>query len=421
MKHLDAECEVLGKIEIDELVEFLRGFISIPSLGGNEGPAQEYIIEHLSELGLEVESWDMDFEELGKHPDFSMVVERNEGLGVIGTWKAEGQGRSLILNGHVDVVPAGDEDRWIHPPWSGTVDGGRVYGRGSVDMKGGIACGIYAVKAVIDSGVELEGDLIVNTTVGEEDGGVGALDAVLHGLKGDGAVVMEPSETCIVPAHAGACCFRITIRGRSAHACVREEGVDAIEKFYPIMTALRELERERNRDVTDPLYSRYRLPYAINFGRIKAGEWPGSVAEKLICEGRMGVAVDESLKEARSNFEAVVIEAARRDPWLRGNPPNVDWWGYQYSPARAPLDHPLISTLKGAARSITGVEPRVEGVTYASDMRHLVNLGGIPTVIFGPGDVKNAHTDNEFVSIEDLKMVTKTLALTILRFCGVKG
>lgn len=416
----DVERRALEHIDFKGLLGFLCDFIAVPSLGGEERPAQEFMAGRLGELGFGVETWEMDFDELRGHPSFSMVVEREEGLGVLGTIGGDRGGRSLILNGHVDVVPIGDESNWSRPPWRGTVAEDRVYGRGAVDMKGGIACALYAAKAVLDSGVELAGELVFNTTIGEEDGGVGALDAVLHGMRADAAVVMEPSETLIVPAHAGACCFRITVPGKSAHACVREEGVDAIEKFYPVMRALRGLEEERNKEVDDPLYSRYRLPFAINLGRVRGGEWPGSVAESMVCEGRIGVAVDESIDHARRSLERAVAEVAERDPWLRGHPPKVEWWGYQYAPSKTPVGHPIIETVKGACGEVTGRTPGVEGATYASDMRHLVNVGGIPTVIFGPGDVRNSHQPDEYVPIEDLKTVTRALTLTILRFCGYR-
>jgi acetylornithine deacetylase len=208
------------------------------------------------------------------------------------------------------------------------------------------------------------------------------------------------------------------VTGRSAHACVREEGVSAIEKFIPLYGALRDLEYERNSLVDDPLYSRYTIPYALNIGKVRGGSWPGSVAESLCFEGRLGVAVGEGVEEARRSLEDAVRKAAEGDAWLRDHPPRVEWVGYQFEPASVPVDKPIVSTIRDAFADATGKGARLEGMTYASDMRHLVNTGGTPSVLFGPGDVRNAHGPDEYVPIGELKAAAQTIALTILRFCG---
>src|SRR6185503_10928012 len=168
--------------------------------------------------------------------------------------------RSLIFNGHVDVVPAGDPANWRYPPWQGAIVDDRVYGRGAVDMKGGLCCALFAARALRDAGVRLKGKLIIESVIGEEDGGVGTLAAVLRGYTADGAVIIEPTELCLAPAQAGALNFRVTIPGLAAHGCVREEGVSAIEMFIPIHAALMALERDRNAGAKDALYARYDLP-----------------------------------------------------------------------------------------------------------------------------------------------------------------
>ncbi|GAG50554.1 unnamed protein product, partial [marine sediment metagenome] len=215
------------------------------------------------------------------------------------------------LNGHVDVVPAGDEDLWNYPPWQGTVVQGKVYGRGAADMKGGLCCALFAAKAVQDAGVLLKGRLILESVIGEEDGGVGTLAAVLRGYSADGAIVAEPTELAVAPAQAGAFNFRVTIPGKAAHGCVREEGVSPIEKFIPIHEALMTLECERNEGHQDPLYARYKLPNALCIGTVRAGTWASSVAESLVFEGRYGIAVDEDQEAARRALEEVVAEAAQ--------------------------------------------------------------------------------------------------------------
>ncbi|MBS1965392.1 MAG: ArgE/DapE family deacylase [Chloroflexi bacterium SZAS-1] len=414
------EQRVLDAIDIDGLLALLCELIAIPSLDGTpeELAVQQRVAEWMHAAGLEVDTWELDFATLYQHPQASWEVERARGLGVVGMLGTGQGGRSLIFNGHTDVVPAGDTSNWHFLPFVGTIADGRVYGRGSVDMKGGLCCALLAAKALNDAGVRLNGRLMIQSVIGEEDGGIGTLAAVLRGYTADGAVIMEPTELRVAPAQAGALNFRLTIPGLAAHGCVREEGVSAIEKFFPIYAALMELERERNAHATDPLYARYTLPYALCIGTLRAGTWASSVAESLVCEGRYGVAVGEDIPAAQRRFEACVVQAAQADPWLREHPPIVEWWGGRFEPAAIATEHPLATTVAEAFHDATAGPARFEGMTYGADMRLLVNVGHTPTVMFGPGDVRVAHRPDEFVPIADLVAVTRTLALTALRFCG---
>jgi acetylornithine deacetylase len=413
----EIERRVLDMIDVEGLLATLADLIAIRSLGGQETLAQEYVAQFMDRLGMDVDVWELDFDVLHQHPAFSMEIERPGAVGVVGAM-GEGGGQSLILNGHVDVVPAGDEAKWSYPPWQATAAEGRVYGRGACDMKGGLACALHAAKAIHDAGVELQGRLLIESVVGEEDGGVGTLAAVLRGYRADGAVVIEPTDLAIAPAQAGALSFRVTVPGFSAHGCVREEGVSAIEKFFPIQQALSELERARNQTAPHPLYARYQLPYALCIGHVEAGDWASSVADWLVFQGRYGIAPGENLAGARRQFEQAVAQAAQADPWLREHPPTVEWRGGQFAPASIPADHPLVGILTAAYGEATGTPSRVEGMTYGADMRLLVNEGQTPTVLFGPGDVRCSHRPNEFVPVDDLLTATQTLALATVRFCG---
>ena len=414
------EQRILDAIDIEGMLAYLCELIAIPSLGGQETAVQESVAAKMKQIGLDVDVWELDFDQLRQHPAFGIEIEREHALGVVGVMGGAGgdEGRSLILNGHVDVVPAGDEANWRYPPWQGTSADGRIYGRGAVDMKGGLCCALFAAKALHDAGVRLKGRLIVESVIGEEDGGVGTLATILRGYRADGAVVVEPTELQIVPAQAGALNFRVTVPGHSAHGCMREEGVSAIEKFIPIYQAVMALEKDRNSKSSDPLLARYTLPYPICIGTLQAGHWASTVAESLTFEGRYGVALEENLAEARHALEDAVAKAAQADPWLREHPPQVEWWGGQFAPARTAVDHPIVTTTSKAFEDASGTHSRLEGVTYGADMRLLVNQGGTPTILFGPGDVRNSHRPDEFVPITDLITTVRTLVLTILRFCA---
>jgi acetylornithine deacetylase len=414
------EQRVLAAIDHDGLLAALGELVAVESLDGTpeELRAQEVAAAIMERCGLAVERRAIDLEALRSHPAFCWEVERERALGVVGVIGAERGGRSLIFNGHVDVVPAGDLANWRYPPWQATLADGRVYGRGSVDMKAGVCCAIFAAKAIADAGVRLRGRLLVQTVMGEEDGGFGTLAAVLAGPSADAAVVVEPTELRVAPLQAGAHNFRLTVYGLAAHGCVREEGVSAIEKFAPLHRAILELERERNERLRHPLFARYRTPYPICIGTLRAGTWASSEAESLTAEGRFGIAIGEDPMAARRELERAVAAAAEADPWMREHPPRLEWWGGTFDPAGTPEDDPIVAAVAQSFGEATGAPAALEGMTYGADMRLLVNVGGIPTVLFGPGDVRVSHRPDEYVPVADIIACTRTLALTALRFCG---
>lgn len=413
-----AEARALAAVDIDDLVGTLCELIAYASDQGREITIQHHLSGLLSGIGMDTDVWEIDLEQLRGHPAHAVEIERDRAIGVLGRW-GRGQGPSLILNGHVDVVPAGELERWSVPPFVGTVRDGRVYGRGAVDMKGGLCCAIHAVKAIMDAGLELNGSVMIQPVVGEEDGGLGTLAAIERGHRADGAIVLEPTELAVAPAQAGALSFRITVPGLAAHGALRAEGVDPLDFCGPVLAALRDLERERNQRLSHPLFADYAIPYAICVGVVRAGVWASTVAETLVLEGRYGIGIGEDADRARTELETAVAELAASDPWLSEHPPVVEWWGARFMPAAIAEDHRLVTMLSGAFDSVTGQPPALRGMPYGADLHLLVNQGGIPSVLFGPGDVRVAHAPDEFVPIEDLEAVTRALVATIIRFCGV--
>ncbi len=417
----EIERTVLEGIDEGKLVRTLCDLVDARSDGGRESEAQRRVAAALESAGLDTDVWELDFASLLDHPACSTEIDRDEGLGVVGLLGGDPGGRSLILNGHVDVVPAGNPESWSVPPWRGTVRDRAVFGRGTVDMKGALSAAIEAARAIAGSGVRLRGALLIESVIGEEDGGIGTLAAILRGHTADAAVVMEPTGLAVAPAQAGALNFRVEVRGRAAHGALRDEGVSAIDAFLPVYRALQELEARRNRTVEDPLFRRYSLPYPICVGTIRGGEWASSVPEAVSFEGRYGIAVGEDLHEARAMLEGAVAGAAEDSPWLRSHPPAVTWWGGRFPPARTDENHAIVRTLMDAHSDLLGRRPRVEGMPFGSDMGLLVNVARIPTVLFGPGDIRNAHRPDEHVAVADLLSAARILALAALRFCGYEG
>ena len=409
------EQAVLDAIDVDALVALASELIAIPSVNGDEVTAQHHMIGVLQGIGMDVDTWPIDMDALAGHEAFSAEVEHPDALGVVGS--AGGDGPTLLLNGHIDVVPTGDPADWTSPPFEPSVRDGRLYGRGACDMKGGLAAAVHAVDAVLRAGVDIDGRVLLASVIGEEDGGSGTLATLLHGVTADACIISEPTELAVVPANAGALSFRIRLRGLSAHGAMREEGVSAIERLPIVHRALLDLERTRNSREADPLFSWLKLPFAICAGRVRGGDWPSSEADWLELEGRYGVAPGEDLDAARAELEDAVAAAARTDEWLASHPPTVEWWGGQFLPGRTDADHPIVSTVGDALRDAAGREAAVRGMPYGCDLGLMDRVGGIPTVVFGPGDVRAAHRPDEHVPVDELVACARTLALSIVRFC----
>jgi acetylornithine deacetylase len=236
------------------IVNFLQELIRIPSVTGDEGPIQEFIASKLKEMGLEVEVFVPSLEELRKHPAFVEVSQPYEGRpNVVGTLKGTGGGKSLLFNGHVDVIPAGDPESWIHGCWSGDVEDGKLYGRGASDMKSGLAAMTMAVKAIVDSGIKLKGDVILEYVMDEELSGNGTLACVMKGYKADAGICCETSSMRVQPGSIGRIWFEIKVKGKAAGIQRRWEGVNAIEKGYLVTKAVAEFEKVRVERISHPL------------------------------------------------------------------------------------------------------------------------------------------------------------------------
>lgn len=411
----------LAALDLPGLVKTLRELLQIPSVTGSapESQAQHWFAGRLRENSFQTDLWPLDLPVLLADPDFpGLEAPRSEGWGLVGTWGGE-QGKTLVLNGHIDVVPPGDLTQWQNQsPYSGRLEDGKVYGRGACDMKGGLVCNLYAVKAIQAAGIRLKGKILLESVVSEEDGGLGTFATLRRGYRGEAALITEPTDLQIIPACAGALTFRLKLTGLSAHASVRREGVSAIEKFWPVWQALGDLEARRNAG-GHPLMARYGLPYPLSIGTLKAGNWPSSVPDLLEAEGRLGVALDEEPAEARRELEAALAEVCRKDPWLQQHPVEIDWFGGQFASGQLPPGHSLLELVSQTHRQLHGILPEVHGASYGSDLRLMVGLGNIPTLHYGPGHVNLAHAPNEFVPVADLETVTRTLIAVILQFCGV--
>jgi acetylornithine deacetylase len=395
----------------------LSTIVRVPSITGDEGAVQDRMAALLAEVGTAVERVEVDPAEARRDPDWPGEEMPRDRLPIVFGRIGRPGGRRLLLVGHVDVVPIGDPATWTRDPWGATREGERLYGRGAVDMKGGVASILGAVRGLTGSGLadRLDGEVLVASVPSEEDGGQGMLAAIRAGATGDLAVITEPTDLDIVIAHAGAITFRLTVPGRAAHASVRREGVSALDNLQTLVRALQADETARNAAETDPLMTVHGLPYATIVGKVAGGDWASTVIDRIVAEGRYGVKLGQTWRDAERDLLRCIDDANESDPFLREHPATVELTGGRFSSARIPPDHPLPTGLAGVASAVLGRGISLQGEPYGADMRLLVNEGRTPTVIFGPGDKRVAHSADEWVSVDDVAACARTLAAWVVR------
>lgn len=408
-------------IDTARLLEDLRSLVRIPSVTGSEECVADWAADALRELGLDVELAMPDPAVVRADPDWPGEEMPRTALPVVIGRVGTPGGRRIILSGHLDVVPPGDLGTWTADPWGAEVRDGRLYGRGAVDMKGGVAAILAAVRSIVassDGPGDLDGELMVVLVPSEEDGGQGTLAAIREGATADMAVITEPSNLDVVVAHAGAITFRLTVPGRAAHASQRREGVSALDKLFVLVHALEADEARRNAAETDPLMTALGLPYPTIVGMVSGGEWASTVLDRVTADGRYGVRLGQTADEAAAELRACIATACASDDFLRVHPATVEITGGRFGSARVPSDHALAEGLAATVEAVTGRRPALLGEPYGADMQMFVNVGRTPCVIFGPGDVKVAHSADEAVPLDEVETCARVLAAWVRREIG---
>lgn len=395
----------LAAVDRHAIARDVSRLVRVRSVTGSERGAAAEVVALAHELGLDAVLVEHDLESVRAAAGYpGEEAPRAELVGALVTLRG-GDGPRLCLNGHVDVIAEGTET-WAHDPWSGDIEGDAVHGRGAVDMKGGVVAALHALGALKAAGVALAGDAVLQAVASEEDGGLGTFAALEADHDFVACLIPEPTEFGIVCAQAGALTFSGLVRGKTAHAAVRLEGVSALDRYVPIHQALQAYERELNARPRHPLLADHPLPYPLLVGRVSAGRWSSQVPEELRFEGRVGVPVGTGVEHAREEFESVVHSVA----------PDVEiaWTGGQFGSGHTALDDPWVGHVRAAAAEELGAEPPLTGVSYGADMR-LFCARGIPCVMFGPRGLNLAHAVNERVSTTELASVSRTIVRIL---CG---
>lgn len=389
---------------------------------GQEGPIQAFMAERLAKTADRVDKFEPDHASMRHLPGFNPGHEYQGRPNVVATYRGSGGGRSLILNGHADVVAPGPLERWSSPPFEPRVEGGRLYGRGSTDMKAGLAACVLALEAIKQVGGRLKGDVHLQSVVDEEGGGNGTLACIARGYRADAALIAEPTQLQVHVGNRGALLAEIVVEGVPIHASLKGYGVNAIEKVFRLTQALKELETRWMLSRRHPLFS----PPTMNIGEIHGGDGASVVPAR--CLLRFDVEF-LPVEEHDGDQRRVDVDAVRQevqewlsltcagDEWLREHPVEVRW--YQETGAFfTDPDEPVVQTLQSAARDC-GRECRIGGFAAGCDGPLLRNLAGIPTVVFGPGTIRQAHTIDEYVELEQYWEAIRSIALFVWRWSGM--
>lgn len=403
----------------DLAIQLIQDMVRIPSYE-SEKDVQTYITNWWTGRPVDLDCWELDVAELRRHQAFVEVDYDYKGRqNLVVMVRGKGDGRSLSLNGHMDVVPVDPTAEWQHGgPWSGEYTDGKIYGRGSVDMKGGLAISMIVIDALLESGIQLRGDLQMQFVVDEENGGNGTLAAILRGYRSDATIFLEPtSPNYILVSSRGAHFFRISVPGVEGGIEYQFTQPNAIDKAVKLFQATQAYALWRASQADHPLYAHdpTKIPAAIC--KIQAGNWPSTFASQCVMEGSIECLPGEDIDQVTAQFEAYLLETSKQDTWMREHPPRIEWFGLRYEAGATAPDHPLVTGLAEAAATLTGRKPAVVG-GGGSDLRLPVLYANSASVLFGPSGGA-IHSTNEYVDVDSVMAVAKIVGKFILEWCGV--
>lgn len=425
----DITIQVLDAVDrrFEEQVSFLSELASHPSTRGNEQSAQRCMAGKLSELDYPIDSWEIKVSDIEHLPGFSPVMgDYDHAVNVVGSHRSQsGRGRSLILNGHIDVVPVGPLDMWDSAPFEPRIDDGFMYGRGVGDMKAGLVANLYALGALKDIGYQPAADVHFQSVVEEECTGNGMLACFQRGYRAAAALIPEPFAEQLVSAQIGVIWFQIHVKGKPVHVLEAGSGFNAIDASLPLIAALKELEKRWNGPAhSHPHYRHHEHPLNLNIGKIRGGDWASSVPAWCCVDVRMGIFPGQDINAARAEIEACLFEAADRDGYLRKNRPEIIYngflaEGYCLADHDKPEARLAITTLENAHFAVTGDALKQAAITATTDARYPGLYWDTPSLVYGPA-ADAIHGFNERVELESVRRITQSIALFITGWCGLE-
>lgn len=404
-----------------DMVDFAARLVAEPSTLGNEASVLTVMENEMKSLGLTPQKVAIDPQALGSHPGFGPVPWSYEGrynLVAVRPPDAQG-GKSALFNGHLDVVSPEPLSHWSHDPFDPLIKDGWLYGRGAADMKGGVAAMTYAIKAIQAAGLGLAAPVTLEGVIEEECTGNGALACVLAGYEADAVLIPEPLWQGILTTQIGVCWFKVSLDGVAKHVEITHSGVNAIEKCYVLIKALREMEKDLNRG-PHPTFPNNPHPANLNVGIIKGGDWPSTVPAMAEFHCRQGFVPGMSFAEIKAKIETTIAQAAAADPWLAENPPKVEFYAFRSEGHQVSADQPAFNLVSDLKMEVVGSPAPEEHSTATTDLRPFILYGKHPTqaTCYGPRG-ENIHAENERLNLESMIHTAKIYALFLARWCGV--
>lgn len=351
------------------------------------------------------------FTDWGMKPELAEVLEGRPN--VYCTLKGSGGGMSLMLNGHTDTVPAYQMD---FPPFEPYLKEGILYGRGTVDMKGALACMMVAMRLLHHLQVPLKGDLIFSGVINEEDRSEGTEYLVRNGPHADRCVVGEPTSLAIMVGHRGLEWLEFEFIGKAAHGGTPEKGINAISMAAKFIRKVEEkLIPELSKRV-HPIIG----PAVMNFGVIKGGTQPSTVADRCVLQIDRRWVPMEKLDQVLGEYQNILAELKNEDARFNATMKRMEsnMATLDHMPVEIPLDDPLVVDLKKTMNELGIAEPRIAAFGGWTDASLIGNFAHIPTLIFGPGDLSVAHSRCEYVPVEELRTCTLAYALLAATLCN---
>lgn len=407
----------------DEQVRFLADIVRHPSLRGREAPLQDHMARWFNARGYSVDRFSIADVPLAEHPKASPMVEVDPAgsFQVVASKRcAAPTGRSLIIQGHIDVVPEGPAEMWSFPPYGATVKDGWMYGRGANDMKAGVSAMCFAMEALRGAGFAPGADIHLQTVTEEESTGNGALATLLRGYRAEACLIPEPTGGTITRAHTGTMWFRLKVRGVPVHVAVAQSGSNAIMSAYHLIQALQEHTRALNEVAkTHPWYSQLQDPIKFNPGMIRGGDWASSTPAWCEVDCRIGLLPGQDVAECQRAVEHAVAAAARSDNFLSNNPPEVQWHGFLADGFVLEPGSEAEHILAEAHRSAFGAEMGARITTAVNDTRFYGLYFDMPALCYGPMG-ENNHGFDERTNLEHLKATTLAMACFIADWCGLQ-
>ena len=405
-------------------VEWLKTLTSFPSERGEEAPCQDWITREFAGRGWQVDRYRLADVAMGHLPGYSPVMDTDyeRAVQVVASVRApEQKGRSLILQGHVDVVPRGPEEMWSEPPYKPVVRGNRLFARGACDMKSGVSAMVFAMDALRSAGCLPAADVYVQTVTEEESTGNGALSTLARGYRADAVLIPEPTSQHILRGTIGVMWFRLKIRGRPVHVSLSEEGTNAILSAYNLIAALQRYTMELNERVkSHPWFSKVNAPVKFNPGKIRGGDWASSTPAWCEVDCRIAVLPGVTLADFRKELEQVVATAAKQDSFLANHPPAVIWNGFQADDYVLAPGSDFEATMRAAHEAVTGRKAEERILPAVTDCRFYGRYYNIPSLSYGPTGA-GSHGFDEYVELDSVKQTTIAIADCIQRWCGLRG